>query len=1374
MATLLAPWAMCCLALFLAAQSIPAEALSLTGVQSRKLHPDAAAAHDLPVDFSQAMSGNLTIESRAIGSGHRIVFQFDAPVVATGTLSVIDDAILPVAGVSAAASGNEVVVTIPLLADNRRVTVSLDNVNGTMLNVSASLAFRVGDSNQSGSVIASDISAVKARAGQPAGGGNYQFDLNTSGWVTAADIALVKARAASSGNAALPPGNAAPVVHAGSSQSITLPATALLAGSASDDGLPSPPAALTLLWSVVSGPGGVTFGSAGSASTGASFAVPGIYLLRLSANDGQRTGNADVSVTVNPDPAPVISGSVPAAGAVAGAAVIINGANFTGATAVSFNGTSQPAFSILSASQITTTVPAGATSGPISVTTPNGTAVSATFLVYVLPTVVSSVPANGATLVQPATAITVNFSEPVNATASAFALECPVAMPRAFTIAPVTAAASFTLTPVANMPAGTVCRVTVSAALVTDVDTGQNMASNFVFNFTTGAPPAITSAGSVNFAPGISGQTFTITTTGTPANGISRSGTLPSGVTFTDNGNNTATVGGTPAAGTQGASPYAWVITASNGIVPNATQNFTFNVTCPAITVSGTVAALTIGSAMAATVFSQAGGNGSISWSASGLPAGVSIDSGNGQLAGTPTATGTFSATITATDAGGCAGNVIRAITVAPVANADAYSTLVDNTQFVVSGGMTVTPATPAVTASGRLGANDLPSGGITVTAGTFATSAGGSVTIAADGTFIYTPKANPGLAAVTSDSFTYTVSSNTGGGAAVSSAPATVSLTLTGRVWYVKNDSAGGNGQSQSTFNTLAAAIAASTANDIIFVYQGSGTAANLSTASVLKAGQRLIGQGAILTVNGNNLVMPAGFPLIGGTVTLASGVTVNGIDMGTGTGNGIVGASVTGVSVTVRDLTSTTGTAVSLTGAGNSGTYVFRSVSSSGGASGILLQNNTGSFTVTGNSTGNCGGLVVNNSTAPIAPVLADCTGGTIQNKATGIRLDNVQNVSLTRMRITGTAASNFGIHGTAVDGFTLAHSVIDGSIGALAAGQDGPLVFGKRNPAGLNGLTGTSSITDSSISGGIQHNMEFYGQSGVSSLAMARTIVRGNSVATGANGMLFAAEGTAGARMSIENSHFDDNRSLALEVTTTGSAMVDFTLRDSRWTRTTQGNAGVSFSNAADSRLTVDINNNIAGGHDGSTIFAGHMSVDLSALSKLHVAIRNNTLTAPLTAYGHTILVLLSSAPGAGAPARMLVSNNNVQQDSTTGGTRGIVIDTPNSNTNPQFEATVLNNAVNLTNSNFAVAAMGISARQQSSACMNISGNNVSVAAAGVAAILAQQDSPASASLFGSGVDAASVIAAANPLSTTEVSGTINLTGVPCQLPDSPLLP
>ena len=60
--------------------------------------------------------------------------------------------------------------------------------------------------------------------------------------------------------------------------------------------------------------------------------------------------------------------------------------------------------------------------------------------------------------------------------------------------------------------------------------------------------------------------TFTVTTTGSPTPAISETGALPSGVTFTDNGNGTATLAGTPAAGTAGS--YPLTISAANGVLP--------------------------------------------------------------------------------------------------------------------------------------------------------------------------------------------------------------------------------------------------------------------------------------------------------------------------------------------------------------------------------------------------------------------------------------------------------------------------------------------------------------------------------------------------------------------------------------------------------------------------------------------------------------------------------------------------------------------------------------------------------------------------------------------------------------------------------------
>jgi len=55
-----------------------------------------------------------------------------------------------------------------------------------------------------------------------------------------------------------------------------------------------------------------------------------------------------------------------------GAIVDILGTNLTGATSVSFNGTAAT-FTVVSASEITTTVPSGATTGILTVTTPSGT-----------------------------------------------------------------------------------------------------------------------------------------------------------------------------------------------------------------------------------------------------------------------------------------------------------------------------------------------------------------------------------------------------------------------------------------------------------------------------------------------------------------------------------------------------------------------------------------------------------------------------------------------------------------------------------------------------------------------------------------------------------------------------------------------------------------------------------------------------------------------------------------------------------------------------------------------------------------------------------------------------------------------------------------
>ncbi len=98
------------------------------------------------------------------------------------------------------------------------------------------------------------------------------------------------------------PVNQAPLADAGPDQTITLPASATLAGIATDDGLPIPPGALITTWSLVSGPGPVTFGSASSTQTNATFTTEGSYVLRLTASDGILSASDDITVIVNPTP----------------------------------------------------------------------------------------------------------------------------------------------------------------------------------------------------------------------------------------------------------------------------------------------------------------------------------------------------------------------------------------------------------------------------------------------------------------------------------------------------------------------------------------------------------------------------------------------------------------------------------------------------------------------------------------------------------------------------------------------------------------------------------------------------------------------------------------------------------------------------------------------------------------------------------------------------------------------------------------------------------------------------------------------------------------------------------------------------------------
>jgi hypothetical protein len=99
------------------------------------------------------------------------------------------------------------------------------------------------------------------------------------------------------------------------------------------------------------------------------------------------------------------------------------------------------------------------------------------------------------------------------------------------------------------------------------------------FTLTNDQAPTITSATTASFTTGAAG-TYTVTTTGYPAPTIAESGALPAGLTFVDNLNGTATLAGTPAAGT--VASYPVTITAHNASGSTATLNLVITVSAPA------------------------------------------------------------------------------------------------------------------------------------------------------------------------------------------------------------------------------------------------------------------------------------------------------------------------------------------------------------------------------------------------------------------------------------------------------------------------------------------------------------------------------------------------------------------------------------------------------------------------------------------------------------------------------------------------------------------------------------------------------------------------------------------------------------------------
>jgi len=305
-----------------------------------------------------------------------------------------------------------------------------------------------------------------------------------------------------------------------------------------------------------------------------------------------------------------------------------------------------------------------------------------------------------------------------------------------------------------------------------------------------------------------------------------------------------------------------------------------------------------------------------------------------------------------------------------PTAVNDAY-TAVGNTKLAV--GVTVSGEPVKTISATSVTANDTDPEGDTLTVTSGATSAnGGSVAMNADGTFVYVPAASF-LGA--SDSFTYTVSDGFG-----NSATATVTINISGRVWYVNNALApAGDGRSTNPFNSLGPLTTGGSADtldgtgDVLFVYQGSSS---YGGGIVLENSQKLTGQPQGLVV-GTDTLLPAGGsnPTItnaaGAGITLAQDNVLRRVNVASTSGAGITGTAITNTDVGPNSsVTNTTGTGFALTGAAT-GTITFDASISENASSGrpVAIQNRSGgTVTMTGAISGSNSGILLDTNASTI----------------------------------------------------------------------------------------------------------------------------------------------------------------------------------------------------------------------------------------------------------------------------------------------------------------------------------------------------------------------------------------------------------------------
>jgi uncharacterized protein (TIGR03437 family) len=219
-------------------------------------------------------------------------------------------------------------------------------------------------------------------------------------------------------------------------------------------------------------------------------------------------------------------------------------------------------------------------------------------------------------------------------------------------------AGTITGTPATNAGSPFTVQVTVTDSASATANKSYSLTVNAVLTITG---PSSLPAGTVNAAY----SSTTVTATGgTGVYTWSATG-LPNGLSI---GSTTGAITGTPT--TNAGTPFTVVVTATDGNGVTANKSYSLAVGAaisgPAITGPASLPAGTVNTAYSSTTVTASGGVGAYTWSATGLPSGLSIGSTTGAITGTPTANAgsPFSVVVTVKDSNAATASKSYSLTV--------------------------------------------------------------------------------------------------------------------------------------------------------------------------------------------------------------------------------------------------------------------------------------------------------------------------------------------------------------------------------------------------------------------------------------------------------------------------------------------------------------------------------------------------------------------------------------------------------------------------------------------------------------------------------------------------------------------------------------